>query len=403
MFCSNCGSECQAEYIFCRNCGAPVGAGIGQAAVATISVGPATQPAASWQPVQAGPAAWNPALSAPPAYRLYDASAVAMAALFGGSIAGTILMALNDARLGKVGKGLLEVVLGVIGTALVILVGWNQRAGSSALGVVLFVCTWQAARIVQSKDVEGHIARGGRLGSRWLAFGIGIATLAVLFGVVFAVAYHAESSNRVIIGTKDEVFYSGTATKDDATALGNALKKDGFFQDRGVTVLIDKGTGGTVISFVVQDGYWNEAGVLPSFEEIAREVAASVGGLPVQVHLVDSNKTVEKATAVGEVDFGGSDAVIYEGAATLAQAQAIGQQFKTLGFFTGHGANVFLTKHDDGTTLAFVVADGAWNDAGIVRDFEKIVRAVAPSAGGLPIEMHLVSTQLVVGKDEQIK
>ncbi|SPE28208.1 hypothetical protein SBA5_640034 [Candidatus Sulfotelmatomonas gaucii] len=29
--------------------------------------------------------------------------------------------------------------------------------------------------------------------------------------------------------------------------------------------------------------------------------------------------------------------------------------------------------------------------------------AVAPSAGGLPIEMHLVSTQLVVGKDEQIK
>jgi hypothetical protein len=34
---------------------------------------------------------------------------------------------------------------------------------------------------------------------------------------------------------------------------------------------------------------------------------------------------------------------------------------------------------------------------------EAIVRDVAPTVGGLPIDMHLVSTQLQVEKDEVIK
>jgi hypothetical protein len=94
--------------------------------------------------------------------------------------------------------------------------------------------------------------------------------------------------------------------------------------------------------------------------------------------------------------------VIYEGTATQADAQALGNQLKTIGFFEGKGANVFLTK-DSGTTIAFVVSDGTWNDASAVSDFETIVRTVAASVGGLPIEMHLVNTTLVVEKDEPIQ
>jgi hypothetical protein len=72
-----------------------------------------------------------------------------------------------------------------------------------------------------------------------------------------------------------------------------------------------------------------------------------------------------------------------------------------MGFFKGKGANVFLTRHEDGTTLAFVVAvDGAWNNPKMISSFEAIVRHVAPTVGGLPIEMHLVNTQLQVEKDE---
>jgi len=211
------------------------------------------------------------------------------------------------------------------------------------------------------------------------------------------------TSSTVTIGTKDEVIYSGTATQDQATALGNALKTDGYFQDRGVTVLLDMGAGGTTISFVVQDGYWNQAGALSSFEEVVREVASSVGGLPVKLQLMDTKQDVEKTSTVGEAQFTGGDAVYYEGNATLAQAQALGQQLQSLGYFTGKGVNVFLVRHDDGTTLAFVVADGAWNDASMVSAFETLTRGVATTIGGLPIEMHLVNTTLVVEKDETIQ
>jgi len=224
-----------------------------------------------------------------------------------------------------------------------------------------------------------------------------------LFGVIWATLYETQHHKVVIIGTKDQVIYSGLATKANAMALGNALKSDEYFQDRGASVLLNKGIGSTTISFVVQDGVWNQAGMLSSFEELAREVAPTVGGLPVQVRLADSKMDVEETSTVGEVSFDGGDGVYYEGSATKAEAQALGRWFESKGFFRGKGVQVLLTRHDDGTTLAFVVADGVWNNPSKVSNFEAIVRDVAPIVGGLPIDMHLVNTQLQVEKDEVIK
>ena len=213
----------------------------------------------------------------------------------------------------------------------------------------------------------------------------------------------AGPSSTVNIGTKDQVIYSSTATQAQATALGNALKTDGYFQDRGVSVLLNIGANGTTISFVVGDGVWNQKGMMGQFEEVGREVADSVGGLPVTVQLMDTKEEVQKTGIVGVVKGTGDDAVYYEGYSTLADGQALAQKLQAMGFFTGKGANVFLKKHTNGTTLAFVVTDGAWNDAKMVTDFETITRSVAPSIGGLPIDMRLLSTTLVVEKDEKIQ
>jgi hypothetical protein len=323
-------------------------------------------------------------------------------------LAGTILMAVNYVRLGKTGKAVLAIIFGLIATALTILIKWNWSKpwgslGSSALGILSFICTWQIAKKVQGKAVEEHTARGGQLGSKWAAFGVGIATLGGLVVVTGAVVYVYQYRKIVVIGTKDQVIYSGIATKANATALGSALKSDEYFQDRGTSVLLNKGIGSTTISFAVQDGVWNQAGMLSSFEELAREVAPAVGGLPVEVHLVDTKGDVEQTSTVGEVTFDGGDGVYYEGSATKAQAQELGRHFESNGFFRGKGINVLLTIHDDGTTLAFVIADGVWDNPSKVGNFEDIVRDVAPMLGGLPIDMHLVNAQLQVEKDEVIK
>jgi len=346
---------------------------------------------------------YYPQGAAPPSYRLFDSTAVLVATLFGGPLAGSIVMAVNYNRLGKGSQGALGVILGAVAGAVLIAVGLHSTHVSTVLAIVVLVATWQLAKGTQGGDVAAHVARGGQLGSKFAAFGIGILVLVGLTGATILVVYEIQNRNMVIIGTKDQVFYSGTATKADATALGNALKNDGYFQDRGVTVLLDRGTGGTTISYVVQNGTWNQTGVLTSFEQITWQVASSVGGYPVQVHLVNSNKDVQKTSIVGEVTFDGGDVVIYEGSATQAQGQALGQQFKSMGFFQGKGANVFVTKHDDGTTLAFVVGDNAWDNADAVRDFEVISRDVAPTIGGLPFHMQLDDNTLAVKKDELLQ
>ena len=349
----------------------------------------------------------------PPASRLYDVGAVFLAAFLGSPLAGAVLIASNYRKLGQGGNGILALIVGAAASAGLILMSLKSTQSPAIASIVLFVCTGLAARELQGNAIKTHVAWGGQLFSKWRAVGVAIVTSLVLGGALVGYLYYTGqwqnfasqyglAQNTVTIGTKDQVVYSGTATKNDATALGNALKTAGYFQDRGVTVLLSKGTGGTVIGFVVQDGYWNNAGVMSQFEEVVRGVASSVGGLPVQVQLLNTTKTVEKSGMVGEVDFGGGDAVIYEGTATQADAQALGNQLKSIGFLQGKGANVFLTK-DGGTTLAFVVSDGTWNDPTLVSDFETIVRSVASTVGGLPIDMRLVNTTLVVEKDETIQ
>ncbi len=363
----------------------------------------------------------------PPAYRLDDFWSVALAALLGSPLAGAVLIASNYRKLGQAGNGFVALVLGAAASVGEIYIGLTSTKSPAIATAVLFAVTWFAAWEQQGSAIKTHVAWGGQLYSYWRAFGVATLTTVVLGGGVVAYLYYtgqlqkyitqAENQqkqvqtqptqpqppqNTVTIGTKDQVVYSGTATANDATALGNALKAADYFQDRGVTVLLSKGAGGTVIGFVIADGAWNQAGTLASFAEIARGVASTVGGLPVQVQLLNSAQTVEKSSAVGEVDFAGGDAVIYEGTATQADAQALGQQFKTIGFFGGKGANVFLTK-DGGTTITFVVADGTWSNATMVTDFETIVRSVAPSVGGLPIDLRLDNTTLTVEKDEMVK
>lgn len=353
-------------------------------------------------------------LTREPEYRLFDASSVGLAA-FISIMAGTILIAVNYVRLGKTGRGVVAVILGLIATTFQILIKLNWKMSSGSLGrlefdafqllllTCMWICTWQIAKEAQGKAVEDHIARGGKLSARSTAFGVGIAALAGLVVVIGAVAYAYQYRKIIVIGNKDQVIYSGLATKAEATALGNVLKNDEYFTDHGLAVLLNKGIGSTTVSFAVQNGVWNREGTLSSFEELSREVAPTVGGLPIQVHLIDTSGNVQATSTVGEVGFGGSNAIYYEGSATKDEAQALGQRLESMGFFRGNGANLFLTRHDDGTTVAFVVVGEAWNSPTKVSGLEAIVRDVAPTVGGLPINMRLVDTQLNVKKDELIQ
>ena len=181
----------------------------------------------------------------PPAYRLYDVGAVFLAAFLGSPLAGTILIASNYRKLGQGGNGVLALILGAAASAGLVFMGLKSTAGPGVASIVLFVCTGLAARELQGNAIKTHVAWGGQLFSKWRAVGVAIVTTLLLgCGLVGYLYYTGQwqnfasqyglGQNTVTIGTKDEVLYTGTATKDQATALGNALKSAGYLQDRGM-------------------------------------------------------------------------------------------------------------------------------------------------------------------------
>jgi hypothetical protein len=211
---------------------------------------------------------------------------------------------------------------------------------------------------------------------RVAAYFLGLLLLAtVVAGTVELVRRPRTQLTRVAIGSKDEVYYYHAATKEEARALGEALRKTGFLNDRGTSVILSKGTAGTLVSFVLSNGGWDHPDTVASFEEIGRRVATSAGGFPIKVRLIDEKRLLHKELTVGKAMIGAKDAVYYFGSATEAEAVSLGQALRQAGYFQDLGSSVELAKDGD-TEISFVVADGVWNRPDAVAGFERLARAV---------------------------
>ena len=230
-----------------------------------------------------------------PGYRLFDTNSVFIAAILGSPLAGVTLMALNYRRLGERSKGTAAFFIGVVATVLACVLGYFlPSSGSLAIGITIAAGTKGAAQYWQGAALAQHEARGGQLSSKWAATGVGLAFLAVFSAIILVGALGLGGQHRLVVGTKDEVYFTGSATKEDAQALGEGLKKAGYFLDRGFTVILSKDSDGTVISFVVKDGVWDDAGMAAGFQELGRGLAPTVGGFPIKVRLVNALKQSKK-------------------------------------------------------------------------------------------------------------
>ncbi|MGD0499559.1 MAG: hypothetical protein ABSC23_14105 [Bryobacteraceae bacterium] len=236
------------------------------------------------------------------------------------------------------------------------------------------------------------------IASNWLAYGVGFLLLAALVAGGIAVMRRPKGAlPKVAIGTKDAVYYSHAATAQDAAVLGQALQNTGFFGDRGTSVLLSKSRAGTVVSFVLKDGAWDRPDAEANFEEIGRRIATSIGGFPIQVHLVDPSWAVRKSLEVGKTIIGARDAIYYFGSATEGDAEALGKALREAGYLEDLGVSVVVSK-DSGAAIGFVVGDGVWERPEAVAGFESLARRVAPSIGGLPIQVRLLNAEMEVKK-----
>jgi hypothetical protein len=240
------------------------------------------------------------------------------------------------------------------------------------------------------------VAKPRKIAAIVLAAAAGVALIVI---VVFSVSHPSNREvPKVVVGTNDAVYYSHGAAKADAESLGRALQLTGFFNDRGTSVLLSKGTSGTIVSFGLNDGAWDHSGTVLSFEEISRRIASSIGGFPIHARLCDSKWGVHKEVIVGKVTAGIRDEVYYYGSATAPEAEALGRALQSNGYLVDSGASVVLSK-DGVTSIGFVLGEGAWNQPETVAAFEGLVRKVAPSVGGLPVDLRLLNSSMEVEKE----
>jgi len=224
-----------------------------------------------------------------------------------------------------------------------------------------------------------------RIAPQWVGLGVGIALVATIVGGEILL----RSSPKVTIGKNDEVYYYRRATKEDALALGQALQRIGFFTERGTSVLLWMGGGPTVVSIGMNDGAWDHPHVISNFTEIGRRIATTVGGFPIQMQLIDAARNVHRKMTVGKAMVGAKDIVYYFGDATPVDARTLGEALRSAGYFADRGATVALLK-GEGTVISFVVQDGLWDQPAVTATLDRLVRQIAPSIGGLPVELRLL-------------
>src|SRR5581483_11374584 len=118
------------------------------------------------------------------------------------------------------------------------------------------LCRSQSARGRLGLDV---CVDGGMSTRQALALALGLLVLGGLVVLdIELMRKPKRSMSKVAIGTRDEIYFSNSAWRSDAEALGHALQQTGFFRDAGATVRLSKEHGVTAVWFVLHDGAWDQ-------------------------------------------------------------------------------------------------------------------------------------------------
>jgi hypothetical protein len=138
-----------------------------------------------------------PAAASPLAMRLdsalYTPGHVGLATFLGTPFAGSVIMALNEHRVGRTGAAVKTALAGFVGTGLLLAVATLLPDGIPrfpiSVGPLLLMMA--IARGRQEAFVRQHHAMGGKRGSGWAAAGIGLLSAVVVllpFVVVLVIA-----------------------------------------------------------------------------------------------------------------------------------------------------------------------------------------------------------------------
>ena len=99
-------------------------------------------------------------------------------------------MSINERRVGRTGAAWKTLALGTLGAAVLIAIATvlPNGTGGAAVGLVPVIVMYRIAQSRQHAIVQAHLDAGGKRGSGWAAFGLGLACLVpvLVISVIFA-------------------------------------------------------------------------------------------------------------------------------------------------------------------------------------------------------------------------
>jgi hypothetical protein len=125
-----------------------------------------------------------------PGSKLFSVGQITLATFFGAPVAGCLLLAQNYRALGKDSAARQSLIVGIASTILLIAIVSCLPDNFPGRGVALGSCFGmrQVAAQLQGGVINNHLKAGGRKGSWWIAFAVGVGCSVAVLGLIFGIA-----------------------------------------------------------------------------------------------------------------------------------------------------------------------------------------------------------------------
>lgn len=236
---------------------------------------------------------------------LHSIGGIVLATFFGGPFGGSVAMALNYSRLGSPAASRLTWIIGLVASTVYFsAITVIPQSVLDSLPNFLFiipqlVALYLAASYFQTEQIQEHERAGGAIASGWRSCGLGLLALPVSLAVFFGVLIFAYPAPGTLFQSEnDELFYTGDATVEDAKRLAGVLKEAGYFGGDGVSVVLSESEGRQTVTFVVQDGAWNDNQLIDAFQQMGHIILDHDFDEPLTIELSNELMEVQKTLTV---------------------------------------------------------------------------------------------------------
>lgn len=219
----------------------------------------------------------------PPSYRLFSGHAVGIATFLGSMFAGAIVVAINEFKLDRAGRGVLVLVAGFVVSMVYMAIAYSAPDSLSgafnALNIGIALGVWKLSESYFAADFEAHEAAGGEVGMRGWSGCLGVVMLVVMLGILFGVVVLDEGMDNIFppeqtcitYQTGDETMcYSEPISEVQAQCAVDHFAAQGLFTgDKTWSTYLDREADDTIVLSMVVDSQGIEDGnMLDAFVEV---------------------------------------------------------------------------------------------------------------------------------------